>query len=55
MTINTHRCNLPCVTSRLSSGVLFDSPSAASIYIKRLVNPTRKADDGWKSIKYGGR
>lgn len=33
----------------------FDSPSAFSIYLKRLVNPTRKADDGWKAVKYAGR
>lgn len=32
----------------------FDSPSAFSIYLKRLVNPTRKADDGWKSVRYKG-
>eukprot|EP00889_Picochlorum_renovo_P007167 jgi/Picre1/34197/NNA_001671.t1 len=34
--------------------MMFDSPSAFSIFIKRLVNPTRKADDGWKSVKYNG-
>eukprot|EP00210_Caulerpa_lentillifera_P006850 g6548.t1 len=34
------------------NGLMFDSPSAFSIHVKRLVNPTRKADDGWKSIKY---
>ena len=22
-----------------------------SIYLKRLVNPSRKADDGWKTVK----
>ena len=33
----------------------FDSPSAFSIYLKRLVNPARKADDGWKTVKFGGR
>lgn len=33
----------------------FDSPSAFSIHVKRTVNPTRKADDGWKSIKYQGK
>jgi hypothetical protein len=33
----------------------FDSPSAFSIYLKRLVNPTRKADDGWKTVKYAGK
>jgi len=32
----------------------FDSPSAFSIYLKRLVNPSRKADDGWKAVKYNG-
>lgn len=33
----------------------FDSPSAFSIYLKRLVNPARKADDGWKTVKYAGK
>lgn len=33
----------------------FESPSAFSIYLKRLVNPTRKADDGWKTVKYRGK
>lgn len=32
----------------------FDSPSAFSVFVKRLTNPTRKADDGWKSVKYEG-
>mmetsp|Transcript_23369 Transcript_23369/g.51294 ORF Transcript_23369/g.51294 Transcript_23369/m.51294 type:complete len:460 (+) Transcript_23369:175-1554(+) len=36
-------------------GMFFDSPSAFSIYLKRQVNPTRKADDGWKAVKYSGR
>lgn len=35
-------------------GMTFESPSAFSIYLKRLVNPGRKADDGWKTVKYGG-
>ena len=34
---------------------IFESPSAFSIFIKRLANPTRKADDGWKTIKYDGK
>ncbi|KAK9809210.1 hypothetical protein WJX72_011487 [[Myrmecia] bisecta] len=33
----------------------FDSPSAFSIYLKRLVNPSRKADDGWKTVKFAGK
>ena len=33
----------------------FESPSAFSIFLKRLVNPTRKADDGWKTVKYRGK
>lgn len=40
---------------RAPPGMLFDSPSAFSIYLKRLVNPTRKADDGWKTVKYAGK
>ena len=35
--------------------MLFESPSAFSIYLKRLINPARKADDGWKTVKYNGR
>lgn len=37
------------------NGVTFESPSAFSIYVKRLSNPTRKADDGWKAVKYEGK
>lgn len=33
----------------------FESPSAFSIFLKRLVNPSRKADDGWKTIRYAGK
>lgn len=33
----------------------FESPSAFSVFVKRITNPTRKADDGWKSVKYEGR
>ena len=36
-------------------GQTFESPSAFSIHIKRLVNPSRKADDGWKTVKYERR
>ena len=36
-------------------GLMFDSPSAWSIHLKRLVTPNRKADDGWKTIKYEGK
>ena len=40
---------------RISSGIggqtmVFESPSAFSIYLKRLVNPTRKADDGRQPV-----
>lgn len=33
----------------------FDSPSAFSIHLKRLINPARKADDGWKTVKFDNR
>lgn len=33
----------------------FESPSAFSIYLKRLINPARKADDGWKTVKFEGK
>ncbi|XRB25436.1 RAMA domain-containing protein [Pseudoscourfieldia marina] len=32
----------------------FNSPSAFSVYCKRIYNPTRRADDGWESITYEG-
>ena len=35
-------------------GRQYESPSAFSIYVKRKTNPTRKADDGWKSVRYKG-
>jgi len=34
-------------------GQTFTSPSAWAIFTKRLTNPTKKADDGWKSARYG--
>lgn len=34
-------------------GQRFTSPSAWAIFAKRLTNPTKKADDGWKSARYG--
>ena len=37
----------------LFEGKTFRSPSAFSVYVKRKVNPSRKADDGWTSVKYG--
>ncbi|KAK3268050.1 hypothetical protein CYMTET_23423 [Cymbomonas tetramitiformis] len=36
-------------------GTVYVSPSAWSLAIKRRINPTRKADDGWKCVKYNGR
>ena len=33
----------------------FESPSAFSIFFKRLVNPSRKADDGWKTVRFQGK
>lgn len=33
----------------------FESPSAFSIFFKRLVNPARKADDGWKTVRFRGK
>mmetsp|Transcript_35675 Transcript_35675/g.77868 ORF Transcript_35675/g.77868 Transcript_35675/m.77868 type:complete len:534 (-) Transcript_35675:190-1791(-) len=33
-------------------GQKFGSPSAWSIFVKRLANPSKKADDGWKSVRY---
>lgn len=37
------------------SDTTFESPSAFSIFLKRMVNPNRKADDGWKTVKYNGK
>lgn len=33
----------------------YESPSAFSIAVKRQINPSRKADDGWKTVKYQGK
>lgn len=37
------------------AGQSFESPSAFSIRVKRKLNPERKADDGWKAVKYAGK
>ena len=34
---------------------MFESPSAFSIFFKRMVTPGRKADDGWKTVKFQGK
>ena len=34
---------------------VFESPSAFSIFFKRMVTPGRKADDGWKTVKFQGK
>lgn len=31
----------------------YNSPSAWAIFCKRIANPGKKADDGWKSVRYG--
>jgi len=33
----------------------FRTPSGFSLYVKKLITPMRKADDGWKSVKYQGQ
>ena len=35
-------------------GVEYETPSAFSIAVKRSINPSKKADDGWKSCIYQG-
>ena len=34
-------------------GNIFQSPSAWAIHVKRMANPEKRADDGWKSVRYG--
>lgn len=34
-------------------GKEYNSPSAWAIFCKRIANPSKKADDGWKSVRYG--
>ena len=34
-------------------GKAYSSPSAWAIFCKRIANPGKKADDGWKSVRYG--
>ncbi|KAL4433628.1 hypothetical protein ABPG75_000069 [Micractinium tetrahymenae] len=47
------------ISSNINGSIMtFESPSAfrhEHIYLKRLVNPTRKADDGWKTVRYNNR
>ncbi len=50
--VTLHCCKIVQVAGR---NMTFESPSAFSIFLKRLVNPARKADDGWKTVKYNGR
>lgn len=45
----------PFTHTQSHPGHTFESPSAFSIHVKRLVNPSRKADDGWKTVKYEKR
>ncbi|GMH42659.1 hypothetical protein BSKO_10578 [Bryopsis sp. KO-2023] len=33
----------------------FASPSSFSLFVKQIYNPTKKADDGWKSVCYKGK
>lgn len=33
----------------------FETPSAWSLYLKRMTNPDKKVDDGWKCVKYLGK
>ena len=52
---NTDVADLSARGELLWEGRVFESPSAFSIAVKRRVNPGRKADDGWKSVKVRGR
>ena len=37
------------------AGRRYHSPTAWSIYVKRLITPDKQGDDGWKSVLYDGR
>lgn len=37
-----------------SRHMLFETPSGFSVFVKRLINPGRQADNGWQSVKYKG-
>ena len=37
------------------SELTFESPSAFSIHCLRLINPARRSDNGWRTIKYEGK
>ena len=50
--VTLHCCKIVQVAGR---NMTFESPSAFSIFLKRLINPARKADDGWKTVKCNGR
>ncbi|GHP02802.1 hypothetical protein PPROV_000155700 [Pycnococcus provasolii] len=51
---NTHNAELLQDGRIRYMEMTFDSPSAFSVYCKRIYNPTRRADDGWGSVTYDG-
>ena len=53
LTYTAHAADLKPSGEIAFEGKVFRSPSAFSVYVKRKVNPSRKADDGWTSVKYG--
>ena len=50
----TYTANLTADGKIYQDGTTYVSPSSWSLAIKQRVNPTRKADDGWKCVKYQG-
>lgn len=36
-------------------GKMYNSASAFSIFVKRLITPDKQGDDGWKSVVYAGK
>jgi hypothetical protein len=61
MDSSCNRCSLPLNADPVElgphgeiwfEGRTFRSPSAFSVHVKRKVNPTRKADDGWQSVRF---
>jgi hypothetical protein len=41
-------------TFALSAGTTFNTPSAFSVHVKRLITPNKQGDDGWHSVYVDG-
>lgn len=52
---STHRASLLADGTIRHDGKVYNSASAFSIHVKRLITPDKQGDDGWKSVLYAGK